>query len=103
MCEPKTIKALCAVILGVLSLGRAAQALGDEAAIRLKNAPQAALVRARCSICHSADYIQMNSPFLNKAGWDAEVRKMIKVMGAPIPADEVAQIVDYLSTYYGTE
>ena len=101
--EPAAWETLSAVLIGLLTLGCAAQALGDETGIPLKDAPQAAQVRARCTICHSADYIQMNSPFLNKAGWEAEVRKMIKVMGAPIPADEMAQIVDYLSRYYGSE
>ena len=96
-------KTLCAVLLAVLVFGGASQAHGDETVVHLKDAPQAAQVRARCSICHSVDYIQMNSLFLNKAGWDAEVRKMIKVMGAPIPADEVAQIVDYLASNYGVE
>jgi hypothetical protein len=76
---------------------------GGETGIQLKDAPQTTQVRARCSICHSADYIQMNSPFMNKAAWEAEVRKMIKVMGAPIPEDEVAVIVDYLVRNYGIE
>ena len=45
----------------------------------------------------------MNSVFLNKAGWTAEVNKMIKVMGAPISEDQAARIVDYLTRYYGVE
>jgi hypothetical protein len=45
----------------------------------------------------------MNSPFLKRAAWEAEVRKMIKVMGAPIPEQEVATIVDYLTRNYGVE
>ena len=92
-----------AIALGLLALGCAAVAHSDETRIRLKEAPQAALVRARCTICHSADYIPMNSPFMNKAGWDAEVRKMIKVMGAPISDAEAAEIVNYLAVQYGTE
>ena len=39
----------------------------------------------------------MNSPFLTRAAWDAEVRKMMKIMGAPIAENEVAPIVDYLT------
>jgi uncharacterized membrane protein YecN with MAPEG domain len=93
----------CKLAVVLLTLGCAALANADETRVRLKDAPQAALVRARCSICHSADYIPMNSPFLNKAGWEAEVRKMIKAMGAPIPEEEVAQIVDYLWRNYGVE
>jgi hypothetical protein len=43
----------------------------------------------------------MNSPFLTRTAWDAEVRKMMKAMGAPIPESDVAPIVDYLTQYYG--
>ena len=35
------------------------------------------MVEGNCAACHSLDYVQMNSPFLNAAGWDAEVHKMI--------------------------
>jgi hypothetical protein len=30
---------------------------------------------------------EMNSPFLNAAGWDAEVTKMIAAFGAPIQSE----------------
>jgi hypothetical protein len=79
----------------------AASAYGGESSIKLASGPQAALVQLRCSTCHSLDYIVMNSPFLTRAMWDAEVRKMMKIMGAPIPESDVAQIVDYLAQYYG--
>jgi hypothetical protein len=49
----------------------------------------------------SIDYIPMNSPFLGRKDWEAEVTKMIKVMGAPIKPEEVPHIVDYLSRHYG--
>jgi uncharacterized protein YneF (UPF0154 family) len=43
----------------------------------------------------------MNSTFLGHAAWESEVRKMMKIMGAPIAESEVSQIVDYLTQYYG--
>ncbi len=43
----------------------------------------------------------MNSRFMARAAWEAEVRKMMKVMGAPIPEGDVAAIVDYLTEHYG--
>ena len=92
-----------AVVAAVGLLLCSATSGADESTLRIKDAPQAATVRAYCSSCHSIDYIQMNSPFMKKAGWEAEVRKMIKVMGAPVPEDEVARIVDYLATNYGVE
>ena len=43
----------------------------------------------------------MNSPFLNAAGWEAEVTKMIKAYGAPVKDADAAVIVDYLKKNYG--
>jgi sulfite dehydrogenase (cytochrome) subunit B len=93
-----TIARLSVVLLGSVL---AASASGDETQIKLTNAPELTLVRARCSGCHSLDYIQMNSPFLKRAVWEAEVRKMIKVMGAPMQEEDVGPIVDYLTKNYG--
>jgi len=81
-------------------LARAAGAT-DEKNAALREGPDSDLATARCSICHSADYIPMNSIFLKQAGWDAEVHKMIKVMGAPISEDEAQKIIAYLTRYYG--
>ncbi|QCP51676.1 cytochrome c [Trinickia violacea] len=55
----------------------------------------------QCATCHSLDYIPMNSPFLNKAGWGTSVAKMINVFGAPIPQEDVEIIVNYLAQNYG--
>ena len=79
----------------------ALSAYGSEMSIILASCAQTALVQLRCSMCHSLDYIVMNSSFLNRAAWEAEVRKMMKVMGAPIPENDVAPIVDYLTQHYG--
>ena len=43
----------------------------------------------------------MNSPFLDRKGWEAEVNKMVKAFGAPMEPEEVTRIVDYLATNYG--
>ena len=89
---------LCAaLLLGLV----AASAYGGESSIQLAGGAQAALVQLRCSTCHSLDYIVMNSPFLARAAWEAEVRKMIKVMAAPVPEGDVAPIVEYLTQHYG--
>jgi hypothetical protein len=44
----------------------------------------------------------MNAPFLNAAGWSAEVTKMIKAFGAPIEDADAKVIADYLTKNYGT-
>ena len=63
--------------------------------------PAGSWSRKTVSTCHSLDYIPMNSAFLDRKGWEASVTKMMKVMGAPIPNDEVPGIVDYLTRNYG--
>jgi len=81
--------------------GFAASASAEEQPITLKKAPGLDKVEGNCAACHSLDYIQMNSPFLNAAGWDAEVTKMIKILGAPISDDDAKAIADYLKANYG--
>jgi hypothetical protein len=78
-------------------------ALAGEDKYQLKQAPGVDKVRANCTICHSNDYIQLNSPFLDRKGWDAEVTKMIKAFGAPVKPGDVNEIVDYLVKNYSKE
>ncbi len=77
-------------------------AAADEPVVQLKPGPGLDKVQGNCGACHSLDYIQMNSPFLNAAGWNAEVTKMIKAMGAPISDADAKAIADYLAKNYGS-
>ena len=81
----------------------AISAHGGEVPVKLAAGAPAALVQSRCSICHSLDYIVMNSRFLSRTAWEGEVRKMMKIMGAPVPDNEVASIVEYLTQNYGVK
>jgi mono/diheme cytochrome c family protein len=78
-------------------------AFADEASVALTKAPGLDKVASNCGTCHSLDYIQMNSPFMNAATWDAEVTKMIKAFGAPISDADAAAIREYLKTNYGAK
>ena len=73
----------------------------DETSIKLKEAPERIFVQASCSACHSVDYILTNSVFLDRKGWEGSVNKMINAFGAPIKAEDVPKIVDYLTRNYG--
>jgi mono/diheme cytochrome c family protein len=84
-----------------LALLLPATTLAEEGPIVLKEAPGRELVVASCNACHSLDYIPMNSPFLDRKGWEGSVNKMVKVMGAPVTPEEAKQIVDYLVAGYG--
>lgn len=76
-------------------------AFSQEDAIQLKPGTGADVVEANCAACHSLDYIQMNSPFLDEKGWTNEVNKMVKTFGAPIEEADQQQIIAYLVANYG--
>ena len=65
-----------------------------------KPGPGVEVVKAQCLVCHSADYVS-TQPRLPRAFWKANVQKMKEKFGAPIPADKVDVLVEYLATTYG--
>jgi mono/diheme cytochrome c family protein len=87
------------VAAALIALPAAANA---EQAIKLKPGLGLDKVEANCQACHSLAYIPMNSPFLNAAGWDATVKKMINALKAPIDPADAKAITDYLAKNYGT-
>ena len=91
-----------AFIVTVAVLIGATAVAAEEPPIALKPGPGLDQVEGNCAACHSLDYIPMNSPFLNAAGWNAEVTKMIKAFHAPISDADARVIVDYLASNYGT-
>lgn len=92
--ESLVIRLLC------VCLGLSMPAFGDEGQVQLADDEGKDLVVARCAICHSLDYIPMNSPFLDAAGWAKELDKMIK-FGAPVSDAELPVILRYLNANYG--
>jgi cytochrome c5 len=55
-----------------------------------------------CAMCHSTRYITMQPP-LPAATWEAEVNKMTRAFGAPIPEASAKKIISYLQTHYTPE
>jgi len=88
------------MLAGVL-LWMAAPVQADESSVQLAQGDGVQRVQASCAMCHSLDYIVMNSPFQDRAGWEKTVNKMVKVMGAPIAPDDATAIIDYLAANYG--
>jgi sulfite dehydrogenase (cytochrome) subunit B len=88
--------------LGLAGGAASNAATADEQPIELRKAAGLEQVEGNCGACHSLDYIEMNSPFLNAAGWNAEVTKMIKAYGAPIGEADAKAIADYLAKNYGS-
>jgi cytochrome c5 len=77
-------------------------AAAEDKPVQLKQGAGVDKVEANCQACHSLSYIPMNSVFLNAAGWNAEVTKMINAFGAPIDQNDAKAIADYLKANYGT-
>jgi len=72
----------------------------DNPAAQLKAGPDEP-VRRDCGICHSTDYIVIQ-PHLDAEHWNAEVKKMITVYGAPVSEGDAKIISDYLARNYGS-
>ena len=77
----------------------AAPALAQEQ-VTLKPGPGLDAVTTSCSVCHTLNYIRMNSVFLTPDAWKAEVTKMRTAFGAPIDDDSANTIIKYLSESY---
>jgi len=93
--------AIAAVVGAAITTIVAGSAAAEEKSVQLKPGPGLDKVESNCSGCHSLDYVPMNSAFLNAAGWDAEVAKMINAFGAPIDQADAKVIADYLKSNYG--
>lgn len=66
-----------------------------------KPSPGVEMAMANCLMCHSTEYIS-TQPALAPAAWKAIVEKMQKKFGAPIQAEQVDPVVDYLVKNYGS-
>jgi cytochrome c5 len=86
--------AACGLMAGVARAG--------EESIQLEQGEGRDLTTARCSVCHSLDYIPMVAPAMNRAAWEKSVHKMIDAFGAPIEKADVDRIVDYLAGQYSS-
>jgi hypothetical protein len=60
------------------------------------------LVMAHCLQCHSAEYIT-SQPLLGRTAWKASIDKMRGKYGAQIPAEQEAELLNYLVKSYGSD
>ncbi|VVN27255.1 c-type cytochrome [Pseudomonas fluorescens] len=97
---------LCAAQVGLATLASAAPLSitlpPETAAFKPSTMPGYALAQQKCSVCHSADYINFQPPGLSLAQWTAEAGKMQHVYGAPISDQDVSVIGAYLAVTYGS-
>jgi len=80
--------------------GTTTVALPPDVGPTFKPGPGAGVARQYCTNCHSPAYVA-NQPPLAAAQWTAEVTKMQRAYGAPIPSDAASTIVRYLTAVYG--
>ena len=66
--------ALALFVAGLAALPLPSRA-ADEGSLRLADGTGRERVQAACSMCHSLDYILMNSPFQDRAAWQKTVDK----------------------------
>ncbi|HEY1947499.1 MAG TPA: cytochrome c [Bryobacteraceae bacterium] len=98
------IAGLSVLLLGGVVSAADAQAhsiVVPQAEPKLPEGPGRKEFVAQCRTCHSSRYVTSQPAFTRKA-WEAEVTKMMKTYGAPVPAAQVSSIVDYLVTLNGT-
>src|SRR5438045_8912164 len=97
---------LCAAQVGLATLAGAAPLSitlpAETVALKPSTLPGYPLAQQKCSICHSADYINFQPPGMSLAQWTAEAGKMQQVYGAPISDQEVKGIGAYLAVHYGS-
>jgi mono/diheme cytochrome c family protein len=88
------------ITLSTVALLLAMNVRADESQIKLADAPGRETVLANCRTCHSIDYIPLHAGIPDRAGWEASIAKMRKVMGAAISDADAATILDYLASNY---
>lgn len=90
-----------------VALGRSADTTASTASEPSVSEDEAApgegreLFIARCTSCHSVDYVAMHARFGTRVLWETEVAKMRTAFKAPLSDDEARRIVDYLARAYG--
>ncbi len=97
-----------ATALGAAAGAQAADAGGTSRSIELPTSSRvfpgdgagAKAANAYCLMCHSYGMVE-TQPSLSKAAWLVEVNKMKGAFKAPIPADQVQVIADYLARLKG--
>lgn len=57
----------------------------------------AGVANSQCLICHSAAMI-LTQPRMTREQWRAEIEKMRNAYGAPLAADQVDRLAEYLSS-----
>ena len=58
--------------------------------------PQASVANTYCLMCHSGGMV-MTQPPLTLPQWQAELHKMIKTYGCPLPQSDIDELAQYMT------
>ena len=94
------MRALAAVAIALWLVSSTLHAQKDEVPRTLTPGKGVELTTARCVICHDAQHITRTK--LSRGEWEFNIRNMIE-RGAPIAANEIGPILEYLATYYNRD
>lgn len=67
---------------------------------RLKEGAGVEVATTSCVLCHSVDYVTTQPP-LSRDQWKTIVTKMQQKFGAPLNAEKIDPLLDYLAKNYG--
>ncbi len=102
--------AAIALAISALALGACATAgtkrielPPDPVQLTANGMPGYAKAKKECVGCHSAEYMLYQPPTAPRPYWDAMVKRMKAVFRAPIPDNDMPEIVEYLVKTYGAE
>ena len=83
--------ACCAMLLSAMVPGGWGQDLSEGTGKEI--------VKSICSQCHGLNYVTSSKK--TKKGWQSTVNSMVGAEGAPLTEDEIAVVVQYLTTQFG--
>ncbi|KAF1053837.1 MAG: Cytochrome c-551 [Stenotrophomonas maltophilia] len=100
-----TVKGLlaCLLLLCPLALSatpRSIELPPETARLEVSSLPGYAIANQKCTICHSADYIQLQPHGMSTSQWRATVAKMQYGFGAPVDDAQGDLIAAYLADAY---
>ena len=91
----------CCIAAAGLACAADIQLPPETAQLKPADLPGFVVAAQKCSMCHSADYINFQPPGMTKTQWTAEMVKMQHTYGAPITDVEVKLLGIYLAATYG--
>lgn len=99
----RTLLLIAGLMLPLAAVTKEIELPDDGLVWQKSDLPGYLLVARNCSACHSAHYAAYQPPTSPRAYWETQVKRMKAVFHAPLPDEQVPEMVDYLVKTYGAE